>query len=227
MTGSASGSYNPLELLLIPSGLQNLSLAMLERWSCFARALAAGSLATALSAGGAFAQERPSPAVAPQETAVEAPENAVKAEVFSDHEKLSRSAAHLTQMRQGLKVVLTKLEEARASKDVVKLNCVNEKLTNIKGLLRISEQADVSLQEAVAKGEEQGAGHEFAKVTIARQKIDQLKAEAEGCVGLLAFETGPTEVIVEEPLDLPALDPTKTVPPPPVVSRPLPASPTG
>jgi len=195
---------------------------MYERWLRFARALAAGSLATVLSAGASFAQEPRAPAtIAPPETA------AVKVEGLSDSEKLSRSTAHLTQMRQGLKLALTKLEEARASKDVVKLNCVNEKLTNIKGLLRISEQADVSLQEAVAKREEQGADHEFTKVTIARQKIDQLKAEAEGCVGLLAFETGPTEVIVEEPSDLPSLDPTLTVPPPPVVSRPLPSSPTG
>jgi hypothetical protein len=69
--------------------------------------------------------------------------------------------------------------------------------------LRISEQADVSLQEAVAKKESQTAEHEFTKVTIARAKVEQLKAEAEQCVGMLAFETGPTEVIVEVPPDLP------------------------
>ncbi|MFN7134517.1 MAG: hypothetical protein ACK4N5_20735, partial [Myxococcales bacterium] len=84
-----------------------------------------------------------------------AQDGAARTEVLSDKEKLSRSTEYLAQMRQGLKIVLGKLEEARDSKDVVKLNCVNEKLTNIKGLLRISEQADVSLQEAVAKKEEQ------------------------------------------------------------------------
>src|SRR5688572_831719 len=61
-----------------------------------------------------------------------------------DSEKIRRSAEALTKMRQSLKEVIGKLEEARNSKDVVKLNCVNEKLTRIKGLLRISEQADVS-----------------------------------------------------------------------------------
>lgn len=151
---------------------------------------------------------------------------ASKTEKLSAQEMLKSSSEYLAQMRGALKLVLGKLEEARASKDVVKLNCVNEKLTNIKGLLRISEQADVSLQEAIAKREEQQAAHEYAKVTIARQKIDQLKAEAEQCVGMLAFETGETRVTVEEPQDLPQLDPTQTVPPPPVVSRPPPASPT-
>ena len=47
--------------------------------------------------------------------------------------------------------VLKSLEEARSEKDVLKLNCVNEKLTQIKGLLRVVQQSDVSLQEAVAK----------------------------------------------------------------------------
>jgi len=145
---------------------------------------------------------------------------------LSDKEKLERSAEYLSQMREALKVVLTKLEEARNSKDVMKLNCVNEKLTNIKGLMRISEQADIALQEAVAKQEQQGAEHEFDKLSIARQKVEQLRAEAEQCVGLLAFEPGETEVIVEEPEDLPEIDPTLTPDPLPNVRRPPPASPT-
>jgi hypothetical protein len=148
-----------------------------------------------------------------------------KAESIPDPEKLKRSQEYLVQMRQALRSILGKLEEARDAKDVVKLNCINEKLTNIKGLLRISEQADIALQEAVAKREQQTAEHEFSKLTIARQKVEQLRAEAEQCVGMLAFETGPTEVTVEEPQDLPQLDPTQTPPPPPVVNRPPPASP--
>lgn len=177
----------------------------------------AGVLVGGLTMGVALAAE-PAPANTDQPQ--------TKAENVPDHEKLEKSNEFLTQMRAGLKAVLGKLEEARASKDVVKLNCVNEKLTNIKGLLRISEQADISLQEAVAKKESQTAEHEFTKVTIARAKVEQLKAEAEQCVGMLAFETGPTEVIVEVPPDLPQADPTVNPPPPPPVNRPPPASPT-
>ncbi len=150
----------------------------------------------------------------------------VKSQTIPNPEKLARSGEYLAQMRLTLKTVLAKLEEARASKDVVKLNCVNEKLTNIKGLLRISEQADITLQEAVAKAEDQAADHEYSKVVIAKQKIDQLRAEAEQCVGMLAFETGPTEVVVQEPIDLPRLDPTlPALPPRSIVVRPPPASP--
>jgi hypothetical protein len=120
-----------------------------------------------------------------------------------DPERLTKAAELIAQTRAGLKVALSMLEEARSGKDMLKLNCVNEKLTNIKGLVRISEQAEISLQEVMVKREEQAAEHEYQKILIASQKVQQLKAEAEGCVGMLAFETGPTEIVVEEPSDLP------------------------
>jgi hypothetical protein len=165
----------------------------------------------------AFAQG-PAPAPAP---AIE------KAAEIPDPQKIQRSADGLIRMREVLKDVLAKLEEARNTKDVVKLNCVNEKLTQIKGLLRISEQADVALQEAVVKKESATADHEFTKVSIARQKVDQLRAEAEECIGQLAFRTDENLTVeVETPQDLPTNDVTNPAPPPPLVVRPPPASPS-
>lgn len=143
-----------------------------------------------------------------------------------DPEKVKTSAESVGRMRGALKDVLQKLEEARNTKDVVKLNCVNEKLTQIKGLLRISEQSDVQLQEAVAKKETATAEHEFTKVTIARSKVEQLRAEAEQCIGQLAFRTDEISVEVDIPDYLPPGDPTQMPPPTPIDSRPPPASPT-
>ncbi|MBK7863185.1 MAG: hypothetical protein IPJ65_32160 [Archangiaceae bacterium] len=140
-------------------------------------------------------------------------------------EKIRRSAEALQQMRQALKDVLTKLEEARNSRDVVKLNCVNEKLTQVKGLLRISELADVAMQEAIAKKEDSGALHEYTKVSIASTKVTQLRAEAEQCLGQLAFRTDENLAIdVEVPEDLPKGDPTAPDTPIRVDARPAPAS---
>ncbi|HYV47049.1 MAG TPA: hypothetical protein VFA20_19460 [Myxococcaceae bacterium] len=152
---------------------------------------------------------------------------AEKASDVADPEKLRRSVDALGRMRNVLKEVLGKLEEARNTKDVVKLNCVNEKLTQIKGLLRISEQSDVALQESVAKKETSSGEHEFTKVMIARQKVDQLRAEAEECIGQLAFRTDENLTVeVEVPDDLPNLDPTKPQDPGVVINRPPPISPT-
>ena len=150
---------------------------------------------------------------------------ATDASLVPDPEKVRQSAEAVAKMRTQLKDVLVKLEEARNSKDVVKLNCVNEKLTQIKGLLRISEQSDIQLQEAVARKEPGTAEHEFTKVSIARSKVAQLRAEAEDCIGQLAFRTDENlSVEVEVPDYLPAGDPTQTQNPIPIDTRPAAAS---
>ena len=143
-----------------------------------------------------------------------------------DAEKLSRSSAAVSRMRSVLSEVLNRLEEARATKDVVKLNCVNEKLTQVKGLLRISEQSDVALQEAISKKDSTAAEHEYSKVSIARSKVEQLRSEAEQCIGQLAFRTDENLTVeVEVPSGLPTEDPTNPPPPLPPSSRAPPASP--
>ena len=154
------------------------------------------------------------------------PQSAIENSNLSDPEKIKRSADAVTKMRSALKDVLGKLEEARNSKDVVKLNCVNEKLTQIKGLLRISEQSDIGLQEAAAKRESATAEHEYTKVSIAVVKVNQLRAEAEECIGQLAFRTDENATTeVETPDDLPKGDPTLVLPPTYVDGRFPPASP--
>jgi len=171
-------------------------------------------LAVGLGAGFALAQ---APEAPPDDEAAKIPDN----------QKIKVSAEAVAKMRTSLKDVLGKLEEARTSKDVVKLNCVNEKLTQIKGLLRISEQSDVNLQEAVARKESGTAEHEYTKVTIARDKVKQLRDEAEQCIGQLAFRTDENRSVeVEEPQDLPKGDPTVIPQLPPFDTRPPPASPT-
>jgi len=149
-----------------------------------------------------------------------------KAADIPDPEKLTRASASIAGMRSALTDVLGRLEEARATKDVVKLNCVNEKLTQVKGLLRISEQSDVALQEAVAKKDSTAAEHEYSKISIAKNKVAQLRTEAEQCIGQLAFRTDENLTVeVEVPGGLPNEDPTNPSTPPPPTSRLPPASP--
>jgi hypothetical protein len=162
------------------------------------------------------AQSRPPPPAPAIERAADVP----------DPEKLKRSSEAVGRMRGALKDVLARLEEARATKDVVKLNCVNEKLTQIKGLLRISEQSDVALQEAVSRKDSTASEHEYSKVSIARGKVDQLRSEAEQCIGQLAFRTDENLTVeVQVPEGLPGGDPTNPPQPAPPTNRPPPASP--
>lgn len=116
---------------------------------------------------------------------------------------MKKASDHVTRVKGALKQVLGRVEEARNEKDIVKLNCVNEKLAQIKQILNVAEGAEVALQEAVAKSDA-GADSEYSKIAIARGKADQLRAEAEECIGQLAFVVDEkTSVEVQQPEDLP------------------------
>jgi hypothetical protein len=146
-----------------------------------------------------------------------------------DSDKLEAAAEHLARMKASLKQVLGRVEEARNEKDVVKLNCVNEKLTQVKALLKIAEQADIALHEAVSN-KDQAAESEFAKIGIARTKVEGLRADSEQCIGQLAYMVDEkTTVEVQQPSNLPgegddARDGRRRGPPfgaPPIVRPPV------
>jgi hypothetical protein len=123
-----------------------------------------------------------------------------------DQEKLEAAADNIARMKAALKIVLGRAEQARNEKDVVKLNCVNEKLTQIKALLKVAEQADVALHESLATRTSAGEA-EFSKVAITRTKVDALRRDAEQCIGQLAYMVDEkTTVEVEQPAGLPGED---------------------
>lgn len=160
-----------------------------------------------LLAGGALAQS-------PAQVALD------KATGLTDSQKLERSAAHLGRMKASLKQVLYRVEESRNEKDVVKLNCVNEKLTQIKGLLKVAEQAEVALHEAISN-RDASADAEFSKIGIAKSKVDGLRGESDLCIGQLAYIVDErTTVEVQQPEGLTERDVTSRRPPTPPSSTP-------
>ena len=135
---------------------------------------------------------------------------------LSGAEKASRSAEDLAWMRAALK-------------DVVKLNCVNERLTQMRAFLKVAEQAERARAEAAAR-RDPSADVEFAKVDVARTRVETLRAESEKCAGLVAYAVEErTRVEVQEPEALaePGVEwgeSARPAPAPPPVVRPGPAS---
>ena len=121
----------------------------------------------------------------------------------------------LSEQRDALARVTVLLREATDAKDMVQRNCVDEKLTQIKGLLRISEEASVKMYEAIAGNIEDLINHEFTKIAVAHQRTKTLRAEAEQCVGESSVYSGDTDVEVEVDPDLTQDDPTKPIDMPP------------
>lgn len=139
----------------------------------------------------------------------------IDASKISDADKKTRAESMIGDARKSLARGVELLSDARNAKDIVQLNCVNEKLTQIKGLLRLSEKASVAMYDAMAKGAQDVVDHEYTKIAVAHQKTQLLRTEAEQCVGELSVYTGDTDVQVEISDDIPQSDPTQPIVPPP------------
>jgi hypothetical protein len=177
------------------------------------RLLAAASLAgLTLTGGMVFGQDAGPPGPAPELPDVEVPMQ--KRAEISVGEMQQQTASYLKKMREVLKHIVELQEVARKNKDVIRLNCVNDKLLQVKQLLNIADVANTNLEEALARNDEEGRYHEFGRITIAYQQVQVLNAEAETCVGEDLSFLGPTQVTVEQPEepDDPTVEPTPDFP---------------
>lgn len=118
---------------------------------------------------------------------------------LSPADMVAEASRLIVGMQTVLKKVVGLQQIARKQKDVIKLNCVNDKLLQIKQLLNIAEGASTNMHEAIAQEDEDGRYHEFGKVVIAEQQVSVLSGEAESCIGEELVFLGPTEVDVDEP----------------------------
>ena len=115
------------------------------------------------------------------------------------------------------------VEQARKQKDVIRLNCVMDKLVQVKVNMNIGDQALQKLQEAVARRDEGASLHEYTRITIVNQKVQVLQNEGQTCVGAELSYIGATRVEVEAP-ELPEGVTDPSLEPPPL-ERPPYASP--
>ncbi len=187
-------------------------------------------LALTIVGGLVLAQDAPPPDAGPTTTETDVEETPAEVDVpmrkkaqISPRDMATQGANYIDKMKEVLKRIVELQEIARRNKDVIKLNCVNDKLLQVKQLLNIAEAASTNMSEAIARRDEEGRYHEFGRITIANQQVSVLGTEAENCIGEDLSFLGPTEVTVEEPEqpDDPTVEPTPEFPvvePPPVAS---------
>jgi hypothetical protein len=112
----------------------------------------------------------------------------------------------LDSMKADLSRGLDQLRQAREKKDAVMLTYVNEQVTAMKGILRVSEDAFVSLQEALAANDTERARFEFRKIEVSKHKMDDLLQAALNAAGAEATESN-TSVQMEVDPSLTTVDP--------------------
>ena len=163
----------------------------------------------------------PGPAPGPTEPAVQA------RPMMSGPQMLEQGRDYRKQIEAIKLQIQEQVEAAKKEKDVIRLNCLLDKLTQLNVNANMMDQALQTLQEAIVHRDDNGQLHEYTRITIINQKAQVLKTEADGCVGAETNYVGPTKVVVEVPPGLTDTvdQPPPAMPPVTVIDRPPPASP--
>jgi hypothetical protein len=114
------------------------------------------------------------------------------------------------------------VEQAKKQKDVIRLNCVMDKLMQVKVNMNIADEALQKLQEAAGRRDDSASLHEYTRVTIVNQKVQVLQNEGQTCVGAELNYIGATRVEVEAPEVAEGMTDPSLEPPP--LERPTAAS---
>ena len=99
-------------------------------------------------------------------------------------EMVARGETLEVQIKGDLRHVLHLQATARREKDVIKLNCINDKLVQLKAQVNIFDSANASLKaglESSSSADDKQAA--FAEVTSTADAIKSMRAEADICVG--------------------------------------------
>lgn len=131
---------------------------------------------------------------------------------LSGEEKLERSVEKIDQMKEVLTETSALVEKVRKEeKDILKLNCVNEKQAAIKGFVKVGEQSYGKLKEAVSGDDKKSANHHYTLISIAGQKTNNLGEEAKVCAGEVLRFAGDTVVETEIDPDIADENPTDDI----------------
>ena len=137
------------------------------------------------------------------------------ADVVRDNTETSGDAADQTPVEEYTEVASTtinriralmqkgldELKAARDEKDIVRVTCVNEAVATMKGVLRVGEDANATMLEALSLQNTADARREFRKVRKAQTRMEALLREVQSCAGAISSEsTSSIDLSIDENL---------------------------
>jgi hypothetical protein len=102
------------------------------------------------------------------------------------------------------------LTEARKESDIIRITCLNDKLTQINANLRNAQQR---LQALIDATDRESRNHEYTVLMVLKQKFKTLDQEAGQCVGQDIYEIGHTQVTTEIDPSATSMDESPTATP--------------
>ncbi len=115
---------------------------------------------------------------------------------MSGQQKLAWIEAKTEAARGIVSKVQAMLDQARKDKDILRITCINDKLTQIRVNIGGIEERTLALRLAVDSGDPTVANHQFEILRIYISRVQGLKAEAENCLGEVDVVLGATETEV-------------------------------
>jgi hypothetical protein len=139
---------------------------------------------------------------------------------LSPSETLSRSKQMSVQITNTEARVVALQKRAENKKDMVMVNCVSDKLVQLRGYVTLGNAAASAIETAIQRGDDGTRAHNLDRQVIIYQKVLVLGTEAEGCIGEDVSYVGATRVDVEIDPSIPVEDPTIPSTPVPTADRP-------
>ena len=134
-----------------------------------------------------------------------------------------RATEILQQIKTDYHDVLALQAQARFQKDVIKLNCVNDKLIQIKAEMNIADSAEQSVRLEIATGDKSAREMYFGQLNDSAGQIRGMRQEAAACLGKIELsneESGATSTHPEFPDD-PSVIPFDVYTEPPAYASPF------
>ena len=129
--------------------------------------------------GAARAQTAPSTAAQGQRPVV----GSVNVQQLTPQQQLRSATRTVDEMQGTRRSVSQMFDRANQERDIIKVNCLNDKLTQIDVAIRSAREHIELLQTAVSVSNDNQRNHEYALVLIYQQRVRALDVEARQCVG--------------------------------------------
>lgn len=184
--------------------------------------MVAGSLSTAAAALAQSTAPVPAPVAAPKAPPAQIDIRVPQRSNLTAKEMTDGASDFRKRMEAVAFHIDTLLKEATDQKDIIRINCLNDKSLQVKSSLGVADKSMVALQDALAKSDKGASLHEYTRITIVNQNVQVLAGEAESCVGEELSYVGQPRVDVELP---PGPDPNEAEPTPESPDRPPAVSP--
>lgn len=102
---------------------------------------------------------------------------------LSGPDQVRETGAIVEEINRVRRQVSDMLDTARQGRDLIKVNCLNDKLTQIDVSLRSANEHRDLLNNAVSSNNDGQRNHEFTLMTVYRGRVTGLEQEARQCIG--------------------------------------------